>query len=138
MEGNGTSKKKRRKRIIYVSIAVVLVLVVAGALIAATSGGTKIDPSKLAQVVYDGVHLVPIRGAASEVVSVARRARLGKRIGNEQGLLIREARVAGIVQRGPRRLTVAGKIHRKDIETGLGEVVHPAVILIREIEGWHC
>jgi HlyD family secretion protein len=50
VEGNGHSKKKRRKRIIYVSIAVVLVLVVAGALIAATSGGTKIDPSKLAKV----------------------------------------------------------------------------------------
>src|ERR1700704_800327 len=50
VEGNGHSKKKRRKRIIYVSIAVVLVLVVAGALIAATSGGTKIDPLKLAKV----------------------------------------------------------------------------------------
>ena len=50
MEGNGNGKKKRRKRIIYGSIAAVLVLVVAGVLIAATSGGTKIDPSKLAKV----------------------------------------------------------------------------------------
>ena len=50
MEGNGNSKKKRRKRIIYGSIAAVLVLVVAGVLIAATSGGTKIDQSKLAKV----------------------------------------------------------------------------------------
>ena len=50
MEGNGHGKKKRRKRIIYGSIAAVLVLVVAGVLIAATSGGTKIDPSKLAKV----------------------------------------------------------------------------------------
>jgi len=50
VEGNGNSKKKRRKRIIYGSIAAVLVLVVAGVLIAATSGGTKIDPSKLAKV----------------------------------------------------------------------------------------
>ena len=48
--GNGNGKKKRRKRIIYGSIAAVLVLVVAGVLIAATSGGTKIDPSKLAKV----------------------------------------------------------------------------------------
>jgi HlyD family secretion protein len=48
--GNGNGKKKRRKRIIYGSIAVaVLVLVVAGVLIA-SSGGTKIDPSKLAKV----------------------------------------------------------------------------------------
>ena len=50
MEGNGNSKKKRRKRIIYGSVAAVLVLVVAGVLIAATSGGTKIDASKLAKV----------------------------------------------------------------------------------------
>jgi HlyD family secretion protein len=50
VEGNGNSKKKRRKRIIYGSIAAVLVLVVAGVLIAATSGGTKIDQSKLARV----------------------------------------------------------------------------------------
>src|SRR5271165_482421 len=48
--GNGNGRKKRRKRIIYGSIAVaVLVLVVAGVLIA-SSGGTKIDPSKLAKV----------------------------------------------------------------------------------------
>ena len=51
VEGNGNGKKKRRKRIIIWSsiTAVVLVLVVAGALIAST-GGTKIDPSKLAKV----------------------------------------------------------------------------------------
>jgi HlyD family secretion protein len=51
VNGNGNNKsKKRRKRIIYVSIAIVLVLLIAGGLIAATSGGTKIDPSKLAKV----------------------------------------------------------------------------------------
>ena len=50
VEGNGNGKKKRRKRIIYGSIVAVLVLLVAGGLIAATSGGTKIDPSKLAKV----------------------------------------------------------------------------------------
>src|SRR5580700_6481829 len=51
VEGNGNGRKKRRKRIIiWSSIAtVVVVLVVAGALIA-SSGGTKIDPSKLAKV----------------------------------------------------------------------------------------
>ena len=48
--GNGNAKKKRRRRIIWGAIAVVLVLVVAGALIAATSGGTKIDASKIAKV----------------------------------------------------------------------------------------
>jgi HlyD family secretion protein len=48
--GNGNAKRKRRKRIIWVSItAVVLVLVVTGVLVA-SSGGTKIDPSKLAKV----------------------------------------------------------------------------------------
>ena len=48
--GNGNAKKKRRRRIIWGSIAaVVLILVVAGALIA-SSGGTKIDASKIAKV----------------------------------------------------------------------------------------
>ena len=50
MNGNGNGKKKRRRRIIYGIIAAVVVLLVAGALIAATSGGTKIEPSKLAKV----------------------------------------------------------------------------------------
>jgi HlyD family secretion protein len=50
VNGNVNGKKKQRKRIIYGVIAAVLVLGVAGGLIAATSGGTKIDPSKLAKV----------------------------------------------------------------------------------------
>jgi HlyD family secretion protein len=50
VNGNGNGKKKRKKRIIYASIAVVLVLLIVGGLVAATSGGTKIDPSKLAKV----------------------------------------------------------------------------------------
>ena len=50
MNGNGNGKKKRRKRIIYAVVGVVLLLTVVGGLIAATSGGTKIDPSKLAKV----------------------------------------------------------------------------------------
>ncbi|HKN35211.1 MAG TPA: efflux RND transporter periplasmic adaptor subunit [Terriglobales bacterium] len=47
---NGNGRKKRRKRIIYVCVGVALVLLIAGGLIAATSGSTKIDPSKLAKV----------------------------------------------------------------------------------------
>src|SRR2546423_9935455 len=51
VNGNGSAKKsKRRKRIIYGSIAAVLVLLIAGGVYAASSGGTKIDPSKLAKV----------------------------------------------------------------------------------------
>ena len=51
MNGNGNgNKKKRRRRIIYIVAGVVGVLVLAGAVIAATRGGTKIDPSKLAKV----------------------------------------------------------------------------------------
>ncbi len=49
MSGNGGSKKKR-KRLIYGGIALVVVLVIAGGLIAATRGGTKIDPTKLQKV----------------------------------------------------------------------------------------
>ncbi len=48
--GNGTNKKKRRRRIIYICVGVFGFLAVAGVLIAATRGGTKIDPSKLAKV----------------------------------------------------------------------------------------
>jgi len=47
--GNG-NKKKRRRRIIYICVGVFGVLALAGAVIAATRGGTKIDPSKLAKV----------------------------------------------------------------------------------------
>ena len=49
MNGNGGSKK-RRKRLIYGGIGLVLVLLIAGGLIAATRGGTKIDASKLQKV----------------------------------------------------------------------------------------
>jgi len=50
MNGNGNGKKKRRKRIIIISVVAVVVLVFAGALIAFSRGGTKIDSSKLAKV----------------------------------------------------------------------------------------
>jgi len=50
VNGNGNGKKKRRKRIIYGGIALGCILLIAVGLIAATRGGTKIDPSKLAKV----------------------------------------------------------------------------------------
>ena len=50
MNGNGNGKKKRRRVLIYGGIAVAIVLVGAIALYAFASGGTKIDPSKLAKV----------------------------------------------------------------------------------------
>ena len=50
MNGNGNGKKKRRNRMIWIIVAVVLVLGTVTGLIAATRGGTKIDPSKLAKV----------------------------------------------------------------------------------------
>ncbi len=49
MNGNGSSKK-RKKRLIYGGIGLGLVLLIAGGLIAATHGGTKIEPSKLQKV----------------------------------------------------------------------------------------
>ena len=45
--GNG---KKKKKRLIWIVSVIVLLLVSVGGLIAAKSGGTKIDPSKLAKV----------------------------------------------------------------------------------------
>jgi HlyD family secretion protein len=51
VNGNGnTNKKKRRRLIIWGSVAAVIVLLIAGGVFAATRGGTKIDPSKLAKV----------------------------------------------------------------------------------------
>ena len=47
---NGNGKKKRRNRLIWITVAVVVVLGAVVGLIAATRGGTKIDPSKLAKV----------------------------------------------------------------------------------------
>jgi HlyD family secretion protein len=50
VNGNGTNKKKRRKLIIWGSIGLGIVLLIAVGVFAATRGGTKIDPSKLAKV----------------------------------------------------------------------------------------
>jgi HlyD family secretion protein len=50
VNGNGNSKKKRRKLIIWGSVGLAIVLLIAIGVFAATRGGTKIDPSKLAKV----------------------------------------------------------------------------------------
>ena len=50
VNGNGNNKKKRRRLIIWGSVGAVIVLLIAVGVIAAKSGGTKIDPSKLAKV----------------------------------------------------------------------------------------
>ncbi len=50
MNGNGNSKKKRRRLFIYGGIGLAIVLVIAIGVFAATRGGTKIDPTKLAKV----------------------------------------------------------------------------------------
>jgi HlyD family secretion protein len=50
VNGNGNGKKKRRKILIYSGIAIAVILIGAIALFAYASGGTKIDPSKLAKV----------------------------------------------------------------------------------------
>lgn len=47
---NGSVKKKRRNGWLYGGIALVLIVLIAIGLIAASSGGTKIDPSKLGKV----------------------------------------------------------------------------------------
>jgi HlyD family secretion protein len=50
VNGNSNSKKKRRRVIIWGSIVGGIVLLIAIGVFAATRGGTKIDPSKLAKV----------------------------------------------------------------------------------------
>jgi HlyD family secretion protein len=50
VNGNGNHKKKRSKLMIWGIVVTVLVLLIAGGVFAATRGGTKIDPTKLAKV----------------------------------------------------------------------------------------
>ncbi len=50
VNGNNNGKKKRRNRLIWIIVGVVVVLGAVIGVIAATRGGTKIDPSKLAKV----------------------------------------------------------------------------------------
>jgi HlyD family secretion protein len=50
VNGNGNTKKKRRRVIIWGSVILVFALLIAGGVIWAKSGGTKIDPTKLAKV----------------------------------------------------------------------------------------
>jgi HlyD family secretion protein len=50
VNGNGNQKKKRRRVWIWSGVGIALVLLIAGGVIAATRGGTKIDPTKLAKV----------------------------------------------------------------------------------------
>jgi HlyD family secretion protein len=50
VNGNGAQKKKRRRVWIWSGAAIAFVLLIAGGVIAATRGGTKIDPTKLAKV----------------------------------------------------------------------------------------
>src|SRR3974377_634505 len=51
VNGNGTNgKKKRRRLVIWGSVGLGIVLLIAIGVFAATRGGTKIDPSKLAKV----------------------------------------------------------------------------------------
>jgi HlyD family secretion protein len=50
VNGNGNGKKKRRKLMIWGGVGLAIVLLIAVGVIAAKSGGTKIDPSKLAKV----------------------------------------------------------------------------------------
>lgn len=50
MNGNGNHKKKRRRLFIWGGVGLGIVLLIVGGVFAATRGGTKIDPSKLAKV----------------------------------------------------------------------------------------
>jgi HlyD family secretion protein len=50
VNGNGSGKKKRRKLIVWGGVGLGIVLLIAVGVFAATRGGTKIDPTKLAKV----------------------------------------------------------------------------------------
>jgi HlyD family secretion protein len=50
VNGNGNPKKKRRRLLVWIGIGLAIVLLIGIVAFAATRGGTKIDPSKLAKV----------------------------------------------------------------------------------------
>src|ERR1700728_3000064 len=50
VNGNGSNKKKRRRLFLFGGIGLAIVLLIAIGVFAATRGGTKIDPTKLAKV----------------------------------------------------------------------------------------
>ena len=91
MNGNGNNKKKRRKLFIYGGIGLGIVLLIAIGVFAATRGGTKIDPSKLAKVekgdlaksvVATGkvtpIIKVEVKSKASGIVKRSEERRVGK------------------------------------------------------------
>ncbi|HXP47958.1 MAG TPA: hypothetical protein VN810_11840, partial [Terriglobales bacterium] len=47
---NGNGKNRKRKRVFYVGGSILAVIIIAVVVMAATRGGTKIDPSKLGKV----------------------------------------------------------------------------------------
>src|SRR5579883_229413 len=73
VNGNGNGKKKRNRRVMYTVIGVAVVLTAVIGLIAATRGGTKIDPTKLAKSVVatgkvEPITKVEIKSKASGIV----------------------------------------------------------------------
>ena len=48
--GNGNGKKKKHKRLLYIGGSLIALVLIVLAVSAATRGGTKIDPTKLAKV----------------------------------------------------------------------------------------
>ncbi len=90
-----------------------------------------LDVPQRADVVDDGADVVPVRGDRRHRVCVARRARRG-----DEGRLTLPREVAGIGhRRRAHRPAVAGRVHREDVEAGLREKRHPAVVGLRDVEG---
>ena len=88
-----------------------------------------------ADVLHDGVDVVPVGREGGRVLPVAGFARRGKHRRHEQ-LLLRGRKVARIVHdERPRRSPVPRHVHRKHVEPCGGEKGHPAVVLIWHVEG---
>src|SRR5690606_252250 len=83
-----------------------------------------LNPSQCSQMLYDRIEVSPVRGDRGQLALAARGAgpiEIGSADGN--GGMLPGIQAAWIVHRvGARRAPVAGHVHRKDIESGLGEI----------------
>ncbi|MFB3813972.1 MAG: efflux RND transporter periplasmic adaptor subunit [Terriglobales bacterium] len=108
--GNGNGKKKRRRRIIYISGSLFLIVVLVLGITAATHGGTKIDPSKLAKAERgDLAKSVVATGKVEPIVKVEIKSKASgiiKKLYVEEGARVKRGDVLAELDRDEIQATV--------------------------------
>src|SRR5215471_5610382 len=93
-----------------------------------------VNMPKRPHVIHRGSDIVPVRGERGQLMRIARLADRWNQTWNQRGLLLAR-QVAWIVhRRRPRGAAISSRVHREYVESGFGEVGHPTVVLVRDIE----